>query len=140
MFRKLLSLTIALIVAMPVCVPVFAEDMDFPVDDPDVQEYQYVSTVNTSLSISGGKASASVSVDDINNNTTKIHATMTLQQKSGGSWSNIGKWDKTTYSRSLSLSKTKAVSKGTYRVKCVIKAYRNANCETITKCSPERRY
>ena len=140
MFRKLLSLIIVLMVAALVYIPVFAEDMDSPVDEPIIQEYQYISTINTSLNISGGKASASVTVDDLNNNTTKIYATMTLQKKSGGSWSNIEKWDKTTYSRTLTLSKTKAISKGTYRLKCVIKAYKNANCETITKYSLERKY
>ena len=135
MFRKLLSLIIVLMVAALVYIPVFAEDMDSPVDEPIIQEYQYISTINTSLNISGGKASASVTVDDLNNNTTKIYATMTLQKKSGGSWSNIEKWEKTTYGRTLTLSKTKAVSKGTYRIKCVIKAYKNSDCETKTTYS-----
>ena len=112
MFRKLLSLIIVLMVASLVYIPVFAEDMDSPVDEPIIQEYQYISTINTSLNISGGKASASVTVDDLNNNTTKIYATMTLQKKSGGSWSNIEKWDKTTYSRTLTLSKTKLFQRG----------------------------
>lgn len=111
--------------------PVFAEDMDAPVDEPVVEEYTYVSSINTNLVIRNGNASASVTVSDLKKNTTKIHVKMTLQKKSGASWKSIASWEKTTTSHYLSLSKSRAVSKGTYRVKCVTNAYKNGKSESI---------
>ena len=131
MFKKLFSISLALIISAPFCIPVFAADQDVPADEPAVEEYAYVSSINTKLIIRNGSATASVTVSDLNNNTTKIYVKMTLQKKSGASWNNVASWEKTTTSHYLTLSKSKAVSKGTYRVKCVTKAYKNGNSESI---------
>lgn len=131
MFKKILSISMALIIAAPFSMPVFAEDLDTPADEPAVEEYAYVSSINTNLVIRSGNASASVTVSDLKKNTTKIHVKMTLQKKSGASWKSIASWEKTTTSHYLSLSKSRAVSKGTYRVKCVTNAYKNGKSESI---------
>ena len=131
MFKKLLSVGLALIIAVPFCTPVFAEDLDIPADDPVIEEYTYVSDIDTRLAIKSGNAIASVTVTDMNYNTTKIHVKMTLQKKSGASWSNVVTWEKTTTNNRLYLSKSKSVSSGTYRVKCVTNAYKNKLNESI---------
>ena len=140
MFKKLLSICLSLVLAFPFCMPVFAEDMDAPVDEPVVEEYTYVSSINTNLVIRNGNASASVTVSDLKKNTTKIHVKMTLQKKSGASWNNVVSWEKTTTTHYLSLSKSRAVGEGTYRVKCVTTAYKDSISETATTYSDTATY
>lgn len=135
MSKNLLSISLALIIAAPFCIPVFAEDLDIPADDIVIEEYTYVSYIDTKLAIKSGKACANVTVSDLNNNTTKIHVKMTLQKKSGTSWNNVATWEKTTASHYLSLSKSRAVVKGTYRVKCVTTAYKGTKSKSATTYS-----
>lgn len=140
MFKRILSLSLALIVAAACYVPTFAADLDVPADEPVVTEFQHMNSIKTSLSISGGKAYIGVTVIGILNHTTKISVAVTLQKKSGGTWVDVVTWNQDTNSTTLRLNKTKAVSRGTYRVKNVVKAYKNTNYETKTDYSTAKTY
>ena len=135
MFKRILSLLLAFIVSTACYVPTFAADLDVPEDEPVITEFQHMNSIKTSLSISGGKAHVGVTVIGILNHTTKISVAVTLQKKSGGTWVDVATWNQETNSSTLRLNKTKAVSKGTYRVKNVVKAYKNTNYETKTDYS-----
>lgn len=113
----------------------FALSEETPVDSPDLSNYQYVDRITSSLSITKGTASVSVKVRDADGDTSKITCTLYLQKYSGGSWNNIKSWFKSTDTNQLAMSYTKAVNKGKYRTKAVVKAYKGNSHETITKYS-----
>ena len=135
MFKKILSLGLVLILSAFCYVPSFAEDIDVPADEPLNTEFQHIDTIVTDLKINGGTAYVGVQVIGIINHTTKIEVTATLQKKSGTKWNNVKTWNKTENNYLLRLNKTKAVNKGTYRVKNVVRAYKNSNVETTTDYS-----
>ncbi len=113
----------------------FALSEEAPVDSSDLLNYQYVDRVTSSLSITKGTASVSVKVRDADGDTSKITCTLYLQKYSGGSWNNIKHWSKNTDANQLTMSHTKAVNKGKYRTKAIVKAYKGNSHETITKYS-----
>lgn len=92
--------------------------------------YENISNAKISIEITGNNATcyatvASRSVQDI-----KI--TLTLQKKSGTSWTNITSWTTSKNdAKACSLTKTKSISTGTYRTKAILKC----GNETITKYS-----
>lgn len=135
MIKKILLLGLVMILSAFCYVPSFAEELDVPVDEPVNTEYQHINTIITNLTISGGTAYVGVQVTGIINHTTKIEVTATLQKKSGTNWEKVKSWSQSSNSYMLRLNKTKAVSKGTYRIKNVVKAYKNSDCETITTYS-----
>ena len=136
MRRKTLLFVAALALALlfvPGNVQIVSASADNPA--PEMPAYTYVDDVTPSLSISKGTAAAKVVVRDRNGDTTRITCTMTLQKYSGGSWINVKSWTKTTASNTLTISGTKSVNKGRYRVKAVVKAYKGGKSESITRYS-----
>lgn len=97
--------------------------------------YQYIERISVGLSITNGTAKVTTEVKDIDGDTTSLSCTATLQRKMGDSWKKVRSWSKSTQSNTLYLSKSKNVSKGKYRVKSVVKAYRRNDHETVTKYS-----
>lgn len=97
--------------------------------------YKYIERVSVGLAIKSGTAKVTTEAKDVDGDTTSMSCTATLQKKSGDSWKKVSSWSKSTQSNVLSLSKTKAVSKGKYRVKSIVKAYKGSNHETVTKYS-----
>ncbi len=93
-----------------------------------------VASINTdltraSLSISSGKATCSAKISSKTSNTLKI--TMTLQQYTSGTWNKVQSWSGSKTGTLYSLSKTRSVVRGKYRVKAVMKS----GSESITKYS-----
>lgn len=140
MFKRLLSLSLAFIICAACYVPTFAADLDIPADEPVNTEFQHIKTITTELKISGGTAQVQAYVTGKMNHTTKISVAVTLQKKSGGKWTNVATWHQTSDGFLLRLNKTKAVSKGTYRVKNAVKACKNASCESTTVYSEPKTY
>lgn len=66
---------------------------------------------------------------------SKIHVKIVLQKHSGNSWKAMKTYDDTVSSPTYSLSKSKIVSKGKYRVKAVFTIYKGVKSEVITKYS-----
>lgn len=136
----MLSISVAILLAVLSYVPTFADSMDTPAKEPMNVEYLHVNSVTASLSITGGTAHVGVTVSGIPNHTTKIETVVTLQRKSGNSWVKDKRWNKSVNDYMLIMNKSKSVTNGTYRVKCVTKAYHNADYETITKYSGQVTY
>jgi len=106
-----------------------------PAGAPKQPCYQYVDRVTASLSITQGTAAASVKVRDADGDASRISCTMHLQKYSEGSWHNIKRWSQNTKSHRLTMSHTKTVSKGKYRIRAIVKAYKGNTREKIIKYS-----
>lgn len=92
--------------------------------------YVTLSDAFANLSISDGKAICTAVVKA--QKKEKLSITMYLQKKSGTTWTNVKTWEKTAEDAiNLSLTKNYTVSKGTYRVRAIMKA----GSETVTKTS-----
>ena len=136
---SVIVMALALLIAMiPACVLALTEDV--PAEPLEGEDYQYIENIKTSLSISGKIADAGVYIADTNGDTTKLSCSMYLQKHSSGGWSNVASWSKSTNSNRLPMSHTKSVSKGKYRVKSVVKAYKGNRSETITDYSKVKTY
>lgn len=95
----------------------------------------YSRTNSTSLTISGKTATIVGVVKGIPGTTTKIHAKVTLQKYSNGSWNSVQSYEKTVTTTNCTLSKTKTVTSGKYRVKGVYTAYKGTKSEKTTQYS-----
>ncbi len=138
MLKRVITVIFVLVITMTCSASVFAEEEDIPAENPVQVEYQYISSVSTSLNIRSGKAYVTVSVNDSNNNATNIEITAYLQKKSGDEWVNVATWKKSGNVRNLVLTGSKNISSGTYRAKNVTRAYHNSKKETITTYSASK--
>lgn len=67
-----------------------------------------------------------------------LSITMYLQKKSGTTWVNVKTWEKTEEDvANLSLTKNYTVSKGTYRVRAIMKAGTEIITKTSKSCTKE---
>ena len=78
--------------------------------------YTYADYVDSWLDVSGGTAYVEAEAAG-KSNVTSIRLTVTLQKKSGSSWSSVRSWTESDSSDFVSLSKELSVSSGTYRVR-----------------------
>ena len=97
--------------------------------------YQYTASTNTLLSISGSTATCKATLTGYSNTTTKVKIEMTLQKKSLLVWSDVTSWSLLVSNYKSTLTKTKSIASGTYRVKAVYTAYSGSASETFTKYS-----
>lgn len=93
--------------------------------------YTYADHVDAFLSISGKTAYVDAEAQG-KSNVSKIKLTVTLQKKSGSSWSTVKTWTDTDSSDYVYVSEERSVSSGTYRVKAT--AVFNGS-ETVTTYS-----
>lgn len=93
--------------------------------------YTYADHVEAFLSISGKTAYVDAEAQG-KSNVSKIKLTVTLQKKSGSSWSTVKTWTDTDSSDYVYVSEERSVSSGTYRVKAT--AVFNGS-ETVTTYS-----
>lgn len=134
MLRKtVIMMTLLTTLLLSTCI-VSATELNEDTDQGGMR-YKFIERVSVGLSIKGGTAKVTTDAKDVDGDTTSMSFTVTLQKKSGDSWKKVSGWSKSTQSNVLSLSKTKAVSKGKYRVKSVVKAYKGSNQETVIKYS-----
>ena len=138
MARKMISLLICLVL---LSIPMVSIAMDQDVDQDLIVEgnsgdrHQYIDSINISLSRSGSVLYPKTKVVDSNGDSTKLYCCMYLQKKVNGSWSNVAYWTKTTTSQILTLTASKSVARGTYRVKSLVVAYSGSTAESVTKYS-----
>ena len=107
----------------------YNSDFSNPIESCSESYYRYTNYAAANLSIDGSTANVWVT---LSGNTTKIEGVAYLQKYEKGKWSNIKSWTKKVDGKVLTISKTKKVSKGKYRVKGVIKAYNGTKNETVT--------
>ena len=103
-------LTLITIIVLSVTGIAFAEEIDTPESPVNPEEYQYAQSVYATCSVSGGTATAGVSVTG-KSGVIRIEATYRLQKKSGSSWSNVtgAIWSAHADGRILSASHPKSV-------------------------------
>ena len=130
-----LSMSLLLVVMMIMC-PVANVLADHTTVQP---RYSYTGYTYTGLSITtSGKAYCTADVEGYDNITTKIHINMQLQQYIALQWTTIAEWQGTFNDVVGTLSKTKQVYSGNYRVKAVYTVYSGSAYETITAYSQEK--
>ena len=101
----------------------------------------YTNYVDASLSITtAGSARSIADVGGYSNITTKIYINMKLQQYIALQWTTIGEWEGTFNDFYGTLSKTKKVYTGRYRVKVNTTVYSGSAYEKLEVISPEKYY
>ena len=129
--KKLLTIVTVVIFVMSCTCLSFAYGSD---DDDGETKAKYYSSALANISISGGTVTTTGKVVG-NNSTTKITIKLYLQKKSNGSWSNVASWTGTKVGKDYKLTKSKVISKGTYRTKASCTVYSGNNSEHVTKYS-----
>ena len=128
--KRAVSIVLTCLMLVACALPVFAEDEQ--VDEQSITDVRY-STIDTpyaSLSISGSTASCYSKLTAKRSVSLKIK--MTLQKKSGSTWSNVQSWSASKTGTSLTLSKTKSVTSGSsYRLKVTFAAGSETVSQTV---------
>ena len=118
--RRLISVLLVLMMSVCMTLPVCAmEERDAANEEVSVN-YVSINTISSSLSFSNGFAKCSTNVVG-KAGTTKIKITMHLQKKTDGAWHDVETFSGSKNARSYTLTGSKAVSKGTYRIKSTVK-------------------
>ena len=132
MFKKIISILLTVVLLFTCTLSSYAA---LPGGDSIVQPmYNYVDRVDTTLSITNGKALCKVDILGYST-TTKIEIDLTLQKKTALWWSTVEAWEVNYLQYTAQHSRTFSVNSGTYRLKAVYKVYSGTNYETITEYS-----
>ena len=124
MTKRLVSLFFALLMlasVLTVGFNAYAEDLDTPVDEEIIEEYQVISNNSYGIYISGLKATCSGRVTAQYSTTLKIK--LELQKKSGGTYSTIQTWSDSRTGYTLALDGSKIINPlSSYRLKATFTA------------------
>lgn len=136
--KRILSLLLVLVTALGIITPLAsAADLSEYEQIIIVPQYLRINTLNPDLTISSSGRSTSSCTTSLKNTTDTCELTMTLQKKSGSSWSTVKSWTKSG-SLSLGIEQDWYVTAGySYRVKVVAKIYSSSGTlvETVTEYS-----
>lgn len=132
MFKRFMCLAICFLLLLPTGMSAFAAVPDDSTVEP---LYNYSKSASATLSISDGTATCKSYFTGISGVTTKVDITMILEKKTNGVWNPYKTWTTTINGTSGSLTKTTAVSSGTYRVHSTFKAYGGTKYENLTRYS-----
>lgn len=127
--KRMLSILLTGFMLMSCALPVFALDERDPVA-PTVSQARYavIRSKTASINISGTTATCYAKLTAQSSVTLSIK--MTLQKKSGSTWSNVQSWTSTKTGTSLTMTKTKAVTSGaSFRLKVTF----TAGSETVSQ-------
>ena len=135
--KKLISIfAAAIMAASALTAPVYAVDLDTPVEEEIIEEYAIFNMSQSLLSISGSTATCTSSA--VATTAQTITATQTLEKYSGWFWIwdevSGATWDKTNNLTSLTMQNKKSgLSSGKYRLKTVFTVTSTSGqTETIT--------
>lgn len=131
--KRLIGILLCLSMVISGTAMVFADDLDEPVTEDPIDEYQYGRDASALLTISNsGTATFRASATGLSGVATKISGTCYLQKYSSGSWTNVKSVEKSTNTLSLNITGTKtSLASGKYRTHAVFKVYSGNNYETI---------
>ena len=135
--KKLVSIVFSVILLISIITPAYAEELDTPVEDPIIEEYQGIRYITSDISISGSSATCYGVVDG--RSSYSYNMTVYLQKLSGSNWNSIASWSATgSGNLGVSLTKTKSgLTSGTYRCKVYVSVYDSNGqfVESATVCS-----
>ena len=92
----------------------YAEELEMPVEDEDIDQYEYINNAYCSISISSGSATVSSEVYGYNS-TTSTSITVYLDQLVNGTWKRVISWSHSGGQNQTNSDST-TVSHGTYKV------------------------
>lgn len=140
--KRLIGVLLCLTMILSGTVMAFAADLDEPVTEDPIDEYQYGANAKAYLTINNtGTATFTATARGKAGVATKLSGTCYLQKNSGGRWVNVKSTEGSTNSLSLTISCTKGnCESGTYRTHAVFKVYSGANYETVTVNSSSVKY
>lgn len=140
--KKLVSIVFSVILLISIITPAYAEELDTPVEDPIIEEYQGIRYITSDISISGSSATCYGVVDG--RSSYSYSMTVYLQKLSGSNWNSIASWSATgSGNLGVSLTKTKnGLTSGTYRCKVYVSVYDSNGqfVESATVCSRSSSY
>ena len=140
--RRLIGILLCLSMVFSVTVIAFADELDGPVTEDQLEKYQYASNASADISISNsGTATFIANAKSQIGIATKITGTCSLQKYSNGSWIKVKAISGNTNSLSLTLNSMKAnLTNGRYRTHAVFKVYCGNKYETVTVSSSSLYY
>ena len=111
-------------------------------EPPGGDRFSYTNFTMTGLNINaGGTATCVADFGGYAGITTKVDISMTLQKRVLLLfWTDEATWSQSFKGHTGTLSKTKTVTSGTYRVQATYIAYSDTKSETITSTSPSMTY
>ena len=110
-------------------------------EPPTIQRFSYINFALAGLNIKNGTASCVADMEGYPGTTTKVVIEMTLQKRFMLLfWTDEQTWTQTFNSYTGTLSKTAAVTSGTYRVQATFTVYSGTKSETTTCTSPSLTY
>ena len=135
--RALLCMLMSVVLVLSMTVWASAEVNE---EETSVQpRLNYTGYATSSLSITtAGTARCIADVEGYSNIATKVKITMKLQQYIALQWTTIAEWSGTFNDFYGTLSKTKTVYTGRYRVKSNFTVYSGSSYEKIEVISPEK--
>ena len=143
--KKIFSLSLMTVMSIMMIflftVSAFATDVDVTESIVPIEYYKYSQAPTASISISAnGTATVNASINGIIGKTTKLTVDCQLQKYVNGSWNKIDSWQKTVNGLSLTIEKSKKISKGTYRTHVVFHSYSVSGKEEIVINSSKDKY
>jgi len=135
----LFAICFMLVVVLSGTVAVCAVDVEHQAGEKIIDEYEYISSASTNLSISGDMATASAKITR-KSSADRVKITMNLQQKKDNEWNTVKSWGKNSSSRVTYIEKTKTVSGGLYRVYTKVITYTGDDSETIKIYSKTKKH
>lgn len=122
---KKVSIILAVLLVFSFTATAFADSCPYPVKEAIEARFVSLAKVSADVVMNGKTATCYGSAKTMSSNDTLLMI-MTLQRKSGSSWTAVASWSKTD-DRMVSLTKEKSgLSSGTYRVQVYVGVY-NAN-------------
>ncbi len=125
--KKQISILIIAILLFSIIVPAYAEELEPPIDNPVIEEFQGMRSVTASLEISGSTATCHSKLTG--KSSYSYCLTMSLQKQNGSSWSTVVSWSETGAGiNGINLTKVKSgLSSGIYRCKVSVSVYDSNN-------------
>ena len=118
---KVLSVMLALVLTFSVCSIAYAEDLDTPETEIDIEEYTTIASTVSAITITGITAKCSATVNT--QYSTSLKVTVELRKKKSGTYTTIQTWTGSKTGTTLSVGGTKTVNPlSSYRIKVTFKA------------------
>ncbi|MBR0540953.1 MAG: hypothetical protein IJK26_01965 [Clostridia bacterium] len=118
--RIILVLLIVTILALSV-VCCFAEDIETPENEVDIEEFVVINTCDSDLSISGITATCTATLHS--KYSTNLSIVMVLQKSTSNGYTDVKSWSKSGTGTNISISESRAINVfSTYRLKVTFTA------------------
>ncbi len=120
-FKRIVSVLLIVTILALSTVCCFADDLDTPEDEIDIEEFVVISNCNYSISISGITATCTASLHS--KYSTNLSITMVLQKSTSNGYTDVKTWSKSGIGLSLNIEESRTINVfSTYRLKVTFTA------------------